>query len=161
MRLDALNAMTPGGAEEALLRCCGSRRWAREMAALRPFANAAAMFEAGDTIWRGLDAGDWRQAFAAHPRIGEPAAGWSAQEQAGASGAAVGVRARLADANREYESRFGHTFIVCASGRTADEMLSDLEQRLGNSLPAELHIAAEEQRRITRLRLERLLAEDG
>ena len=160
MRLDALNAMDHEQAEEAFLRCCGSRAWAVAMTASRPFAGIDDVLDAGDRIWQRLGPAGWREAFAAHPRIGETARGWSEQEQSRVNRADDGVRARLAAANREYEARFGQTFIICATGRTADEILAVLERRLGNDPADELTIAADEQRRITRLRIARLLADD-
>jgi OHCU decarboxylase len=136
------------------------------MAAARPFASAEAMDTTADTIWLALDRVDWLEAFAAHPKIGERRAGgagrddtkaWSQQEQAVAARASHETMRRLADANRDYEARFGYIFIVCATGRTADEMLSLLEARLRHDAAGELLIAAEEQRAITRLRLRKLL----
>jgi allantoicase len=169
MMLDALNALDEESAERELLRCCGSSRWAGAMAAARPFPNAVAMAAAADAIWSSLNPGDWLEAFAAHPKIGAGKAGraggagredtepWSQREQAGVAGAAAETMNRLADANREYEVKFGYIFIVCATGKTADEMLSLLEARLRHDAGEELPIAAEEQRKITRLRLRKLL----
>jgi len=139
------------------------------MTAARPFDSADAILETGDRVWRSLDRADWLEAFVAHPRIGDSGAGeagraggaahgdWSAGEQAGVATATSTIRQRLATANREYEARFGYIFIVCATGKSADEMLAMLEQRLKNGPDAELRIAAEEQRKITQLRLSRLL----
>lgn len=165
--LDRLNALRPGEAETAFLSCCGSSEWARRMTAARPFESEAGLAEAADRIWRGLSKSDWLEAFAAHPKIGSPAAGghgkaraWSREEQRGAQEASPETLASLAAANREYEARFGHIFIVCASGRTADEMFALLQERLGNEPDEELSLAAEEQRKITRLRLEKLLASE-
>jgi OHCU decarboxylase len=133
-------------------------RWAGTMTAARPFASIEGMTATADAIWASLSAADWLDAFRAHPRIGERGGGrWSAEEQAEASSAAPAVRERLAAANREYEARFGYIFIVCAAGKRADEILSVLELRLTNAADAELLLAAEEQRRITRLRLAKLL----
>jgi 2-oxo-4-hydroxy-4-carboxy-5-ureidoimidazoline decarboxylase len=145
------------------------------MAERRPFVSAAAAAAAADEVWWSLRSDDWREAFAAHPRIGEASgtrtrervegAGdsnegvdrWAATEQSGVNAASGEVRKRLADGNAEYEARFGYIFIVCATGRSAADMLADLERRLANSPAHELRIAAEEQRNITRLRLEKLL----
>jgi len=130
------------------------------MAAARPFASEKAMGTTADVIWSWLAPADWLEAFSAHPRIGaSPAAGpsWSAQEQAGASAAPAPVKDRLAQLNREYEARFGYIFIVCATGRSADEMMTILERRLHNHPDDELRVAADEQRLITRLRLAKLL----
>ena len=123
----------------------------------RPFVDAAAMMAAGDAIWTALTPADRLEAFAAHPRIGETGAGWSAQEQAGVGDSADATRRRLADANREYEARFGYIFIICATGRTAGEMLDALERRLANDPGVEAGVAAEEQRKIIRLRLAKLI----
>ncbi len=178
MRLEDLNALGAEAAERKLLRCCGSLQWATMMVAARPFESAEAMTATGDAIWARLDPADWIEAFAAHPRIGERGAGttdragemgragearradrenWSQQEQAGIAAAAEDVRTRLAAANREYHARFGYIFIVCATGKTAEEMLEILERRLKNAPESELRVAAEEQRKITRLRLAKLL----
>ena len=157
MRLEELNALDTPAVEQALLRCCGSSRWARLMAAARPFAHAEALNAKADAIWKSLDRADWLEAFATHPKIGETGRGWSAAEQAGMAGAADTLRQRLAEANRAYEARFGYIFIVCATRRSADEMLGLLERRMINPPDAELAVAAEEQRKITRLRLAKLL----
>ncbi|HLL46695.1 MAG TPA: 2-oxo-4-hydroxy-4-carboxy-5-ureidoimidazoline decarboxylase, partial [Longimicrobiaceae bacterium] len=157
----------PADAERELLACCGSRRWAGRVAAARPFPDAAALLDRADAVWGELDEADWREAFRAHPRIGEREAeagqtwrerAWSAGEQAGMDTAAEATRRALAEGNRAYEERFGFIYIVCATGRTADELLALLRERLANDPAAEIRAAAEEQRRITRLRLEKLLA---
>lgn len=165
MTVGRLNALPQREAEEALLACCGSAEWARRLAAARPFADEEDLATASDRIWRGLSKADWLEAFAAHPRIGAsasagpaPAREWSRQEQRGAEAAPAETREALARANRDYEARFGHIFIVCASSRSADEMLSIARRRLGNDPDAELAVAAEEQRKITRLRLAKLFA---
>ena len=165
MSITALNAMSPADARAALLRCCGSRRWADAMLARRPFASMADLLAAADAVWAGLDRADWLEAFAAHPRIGDldglrkkfaATADWSAGEQAGVAGAGEEVLRALAEGNRRYEERFGHIFIVCASGKTAGELLEQLEARLSHEPDRELAIAAAEQAKITRLRLERI-----
>ena len=169
MRLADLNALDEGAAAAALLRCCGSSRWAWQMVAARPFADAGAMGATADELWWALDRADWLEAFAAHPRIGARAAGagqagaagqtanWSDEEQRGVADAGDETRRRLAEANREYEARFGYIFIVCATGRTASEMLALLDSRLRHDAGDELRVAAEEQRRITQLRLRKLV----
>jgi 2-oxo-4-hydroxy-4-carboxy-5-ureidoimidazoline decarboxylase len=145
-------------AEGALMRCCGSHRWAHLMAAERPFANLAVMTAIAQRLWWSLAAADWLEAFAAHPRIGERATGaWSAQEQARAMDSGDAPRARLVTGNRAYEERFGYTFIVCATDKSAEEILAVLEQRLRNEPADELQIAADEQRKITELRLRKLI----
>ena len=169
MRLADLNALDEGAAVGAFLRCCESTRWAREMAAARPFESVETMARTADARWAALAPADWLEAFAAHPRIGETRvgqaggaerAGWAQAEQAGVADAAEQTKRRLADANRDYEARFGYIFIVCATGKTADEMLALLEGRLRHDAGEELGIAAEEQRKITRLRLNKLLEQE-
>jgi 2-oxo-4-hydroxy-4-carboxy-5-ureidoimidazoline decarboxylase len=155
--LAAINAMAEEEAGAAMLACCGSKRWARRMAERRPFSSEADLFADAGRIWGELSERDWLEAFAAHPKIGERASGQAAAEQAGARGASPETLAALARANREYEERFGYIFIVCASGRSAEEMLDLCRQRLHNAPAEELKVAAEEQRRITRLRLEKWL----
>jgi OHCU decarboxylase len=155
-----LNEMEPGACADAFRLCCGSDAWVRSMVAARPFANRNDLLQKSDHIWQSLQRGDLLQAFAAHPQIGSRAAqGWAAGEQAGARDADSSVSTRLAALNREYESRFGYIFIVCATGKSAAEMLELFEPRLENEPGTELQVAAEEQRKITRLRLEKLLTE--
>jgi OHCU decarboxylase len=171
-RLDWLNELPRADAEGLLLSCCGSREWARRLSEERPFGSAEDLAEASDRIWRSLPKADWREAFGAHPRIGEKGTGsfdqkrglspfWSREEQAGTATASTETLANLAEANREYEERFGHIFIVCASGKSAAEMLALAQSRLHNDSQTELEIAAEEQRKITRLRLAKLLEAEG
>ncbi|MDP8978283.1 MAG: 2-oxo-4-hydroxy-4-carboxy-5-ureidoimidazoline decarboxylase, partial [Actinomycetota bacterium] len=153
-----LNTLPRGQAESRLLGCCASRRWAAGVAGRRPFGDLAGLEQAADAVWWDLDFQDWLEAFAAHPRIGDRTAGGrSASEQAGAHDADEATLAALAEANRAYEQRFGHVFLVCATGKGAGEMLDELRRRLGNGPETELRVAAEEQRRITRLRLGALL----
>ena len=162
MTLRELNAIDADAAAREFQRCCGSTRWTARMAAARPFRDLDDLLARSDATWRALAADDWLEAFAAHPRIGQQGgSAWSAQEQAGADGAAADVRNRLAAANRDYEARFGYIFIVCATGKSADEMLAALEARLHNEPPRELRIAADEQRKITRLRLAKLVDAHG
>jgi OHCU decarboxylase len=159
--LDRFNRLSDEEAAAQLLAVCHSRRWAKEVAASRPYADLAALQRAADEVWLGLGPEDWLEAFAAHPRIGEAggaSADWSRQEQAGVGGA-TDVKERLARGNADYEARFGHVFLISAAGRDATEILAALTERLGNDPATELRVAAEEHRRITRLRLERLMAE--
>src|SRR5215470_10686126 len=139
MRLDDLNAVDDAAAARELLRCCGSTRWAARMAAARPFHDPKALAELADRIWWDLDELDWREAFAAHPKIGGAAtSAWSAREQSGIGGASLDVIGQLAAANRDYEARFGYIFIICATGKSAAEMLAALELRLGHAPDREL-----------------------
>lgn len=164
--LAELNERPAEEAQRLLLECCGSRRWARAMAAGRPFRDAESLHAAADAVWTTLGEEDWLEAFAAHPRIGKRAsaagarqrhARWSEQEQSGTAAAAPGVLDALAEANRSYEERFGHVFLICATGRSAEEMLAALRTRMEHDAATELRVAAEEQRRIMHLRLEKLL----
>ena len=156
--LARFNALPAGEAAARLLPCCGSWTWACEMSRSRPFQSRADLQEKSDQIWWSLGGKDWREAFAAHPRIGENGSRWSEQEQAGARGVDAETLAALVEANRVYESRFDHIFIVYATGKSAAEMLDLLRARLDNDPETELRIAAEEQRKITNLRLEKLFS---
>ena len=162
-RLDAEDAEE---AERELLECCGSRTWARAVVSRRPFADAGALRLAVERAFDELDAEDWEEALAAHPRLGAGAgsgrqsarsARWSAGEQAGL-GPDEATRARLADGNRRYQAKFGRAFVLRAAGRTAGEVLAELERRLALDPAAELAEAADQQREITRLRIDRMLA---
>jgi OHCU decarboxylase len=161
MRLEELNALTDDEVIYKLLQCCGSSKWARAMTAGRPFATIHDVYAAADNISRDLERPDWLEAFRAHPPIGESDGSrtreWSRVEQAGALAAGDDVRRRLAARNRDYAARFGYIFIICATGKTAGEMLAALEERLGHDAARELQVAAAEQQKITRLRLAKLL----
>jgi 2-oxo-4-hydroxy-4-carboxy-5-ureidoimidazoline decarboxylase len=156
--LARLNGLGADAAAAELLACCGSTAWARALAACLPLASEEALFAQAERLWWDLPPEDWRQAFAAHPRIGERGTSWSEAEQAGARAAAAPLLAELAAAQRAYEARFGHVFLICATGKSAGEMLAALHARLGHEPEEELRIAAAEQAKITRLRLSRLLA---
>jgi OHCU decarboxylase len=160
-----LNSLTEEEAVTALLKCCGSVKWAQRVAAERPFENMHELLLTADHVWWSLDSPDWLEAFDAHPKIGErkaaassDASRWSQEEQHEASRASVETLDELTRANHDYERRFGYIFIVCATGKSADEMLTLLHERMHNEPDTELRIAAEEQRRITHLRLEKLLS---
>ncbi|HJU02132.1 MAG TPA: 2-oxo-4-hydroxy-4-carboxy-5-ureidoimidazoline decarboxylase [Actinomycetes bacterium] len=160
--LERFNQLPEAEAVDGLLAVCHSRRWAERVTAGRPYADLDALQAAADQVWMELEPSDWLEAFEAHPRIGQSggrSAEWSRQEQAGVGGAGAEVRARLAKGNAEYERRFGHVFLIAAAGRDAPEILAALEQRLGNDPGTELRVAAGEHRRITRLRLEKLVGE--
>ena len=158
-----LNSLPDAQAQELLASCCGARAWVDRMAAGRPYAGLDALLDAGDRAVAELDRDGLAEALAAHPRIGQRAAGasteaaWSRQEQAAVGGAAGEVQAALAEGNRAYEERFGHVFLIRADGRSAGEILAALRERLGNDPDTEWREVAEELRQITRLRLERLL----
>jgi 2-oxo-4-hydroxy-4-carboxy-5-ureidoimidazoline decarboxylase len=164
--LEHWNRLCPEDAEKEILPCCGSGAWARALANRRPLENEDLLLAASDQIWRALCPSDWLEAFSQHPRIGERSVGpaasrrsaaWSDEEQQTVGTAVESVREALAEANREYERRFGRIFIVCASGKLAPEMLDILRRRLHNDEATELEEAAEEQRKITHLRLKKWL----
>lgn len=164
--LDEFNALPREEAEGELMKCCGSRRWAQDVAAARPFVDEDQLLDAADLSWWSLEETDWLEAFSHHPQIGETkserpqtaeASRWSEEEQSGTRGADAEVARSLASANRAYLQKFGYIFIVCATGKSSSDMLALLQQRLPNDPATELRIAAEEQRRITHLRLRRLL----
>jgi allantoicase len=161
-----LNSLDPAAARAELLNCCGSTKWADAISKSAPFASAQKLIDKAEAAFASLQKDDWLEAFRSHPRLGEKkssteissqAKSWSENEQAGIAGAQGEVMAELAAANRAYEDRFGHIFIVCATGKSSAEILSMLRQRMSNSPDAEIRVAAEEQRKITRLRLEKLL----
>jgi 2-oxo-4-hydroxy-4-carboxy-5-ureidoimidazoline decarboxylase len=162
--LASWNDLDASTAAEAILPCNGSGSWAAGVVALRPFHSPEALFAASDRIWRALPASDWQQAFDSHPRIGERHAKaatsqslqWSSGEQSSAQ-LTTDTQTALADANAAYEQKFGRIFIVCASGKTAAEMLAILRTRLTNDPQTELLEAAEQQRQITQLRLHKWL----
>jgi 2-oxo-4-hydroxy-4-carboxy-5-ureidoimidazoline decarboxylase len=161
-----LNALPAGEAERELLDCCASRAWAAALVGARPYPDRAALLDASDEVLSALPWEHVEQALAAHPRIGERAAGgdraaaWSRGEQAGTALAGADVRAALAEGNEQYERRFGHVYLVCATGRTAEELLRILRGRLGNDPATERQVVRDELAAITRLRLEKWLAEE-
>lgn len=164
--LEKLNNTSQETAESAFLSCCGSRRWAQKMAESRPFADVSTLLNQAEKIWQNLTPQDWLEAFAAHPKIGArksvpqataQSAEWSRSEQSGTQTATDSARVQLEEANRLYEEKFGFIFIVCATGKSAEEMLELCLERIPNADDAELRIAAQEQRKITEIRLKKLL----
>jgi 2-oxo-4-hydroxy-4-carboxy-5-ureidoimidazoline decarboxylase len=160
------NATTLGAAATQILPCCGSQAWALKMAARRPFTDEASLAAASDETWCDLTESDWLEAFRSHPRIGESSepsssaersVAWSVQEQKSAEHTDEAVKIALAEGNREYEQKFGRIFIVCATGKSAPEILNILRRRLQNDATTELQEAAEEQRQIMQIRLRKWL----
>jgi OHCU decarboxylase len=127
------------------------------MTARRPFRTGADLARVADEVWWSLEGADWLEAFSHHPRIGERSGGWARDEQSGARAASAATIKELATLNRQYERKFGHVFLIFATGKSADEMLAELRLRLNNDPAPELRLAAGEQAKITRLRLEKLL----
>jgi len=165
--LAAWNAAEKAAALEAMLACCGAHRWAEAMVGLRPINSVEQLSEAADRVWSTMEEADWMEAFACHPRIGErkaahtsaQSAAWSRQEQSSMDAAKERVLAELAEGNAQYEGRYGFTYIVCATGKSAEEMLAILKRRLNSDRGAELREAAEQQRQIMQIRLGKWLIE--
>ena len=166
--LDELNRMPKETVSSELARCCGAVRWVAGVLERGPWLNEDALYRAAEEVWEAMDRTDVLEAFSHHPRIGADlkelrvkfatTASWSGGEQAGASDADEQTLIALQDGNRAYEERFGYIFIVCATGKSAEEMLALLNARLGNQPADELAIASGEQAKITRIRLEKLLS---
>jgi 2-oxo-4-hydroxy-4-carboxy-5-ureidoimidazoline decarboxylase len=153
-----LDTMPADSAAELLTTCCGSKRWVTRMLARRPFGSRDELTSSGETIWQELTPADWIEAFGHHPRIGaRDAQGLAREEQSAMTAATATTRAALAELNREYEQRFGYIYIVCATGRSADQLFTIAQSRLLNPPGVELATAALEQQKITRLRLEKLV----
>jgi 2-oxo-4-hydroxy-4-carboxy-5-ureidoimidazoline decarboxylase len=163
------NALDHDAAVREILPCNGSQSWAATLASRRPFPDSAALVTAAGEIWLSLPEADWQEAFDSHPRIGqrhaqshatEQSLQWSSQEQRSALSEDESAKLALEEANFRYEQKFGRIFIVCASGKTASEILSILDRRMQNDAATELHEAAGQQRQITHLRLQRWLESD-
>lgn len=168
MTVAEFDALPDAEARERLTACCAAVAWVAAMLAARPCRDRDALLAAADRAWAALSQAQLGAAIAHHPRLGESHAAasltarerqWSEHEQAAARAAGDDARAALAEGNAEYEQRFGHTFILCASGRSAEDMLAALRARLHNEPEAERAITAEELRKITLLRVEKLLAD--
>jgi 2-oxo-4-hydroxy-4-carboxy-5-ureidoimidazoline decarboxylase len=161
-----LNGLAPEAASAALRRCCGAERWVTSMCGRRPFGSTDELLGAADQEWQKLEREDYLEAFAQHPQIGEDlpslrqrfgaTLGLASQEQASVAAANEASLLGLREGNREYLSRFGFIFIVCATGKSAEQMLAALTTRLAHDSDTELRIAAAEQAKITRLRLQGL-----
>ncbi len=166
MTLEELNRLPADEARAQFARCCGCEAWVEGMVARRPFLSTMKLLDIAHDSFMGLAAADWREAFTHHPRIGDVAslerrfattADLAGREQAAVAAASHATLEALAEGNRAYEEKFGYIFIVFASGRSAEEMLGMLRQRMSNDPETELAIAAKEQSKIMRLRLEKLL----
>src|SRR5579859_4022486 len=160
MGLEHFNSQSREAAETQLYSCFAHHGWASRVAAGRPYPDRGALMASAESAWSNLGRSDWLEAFAAHPRIGERggrAPTTSEREQSRVMSASHETLAAIADENRRYEERFGHVFLIAASERSADEILQSLRHRMANDPGTELSVAAEEQRKITRLRLDKLL----
>lgn len=167
-RLARWNTLPPEEAAWEILPCCGSRAWAHKISDLRPFEDVDSLLATSDRIWRELPVADWTEAFQSHPRIGETRSGdetsvrsaqWSKQEQNHIAAESDSVKLALANGNRQYERKFGRIFIICATGKSASEILQHLKRRLGNDDATESREATEQQRQIIHIRVKKWLTE--
>jgi len=165
MNLERLNKLNEKSAREELLRCCGAKAWVDQMIAKRPFETPAELLKVAEEIWFNLEKKDWLEAFSAHPKIGDlnslkkkfaNTEKWASGEQAGVEAASEEALKALSEANAAYEKKFGFIFIVCATGKSAGQMLIGLSERFTNDAETEIVTAAKEQKKITKLRLEKL-----
>lgn len=164
--LAELNQLPATGAEAHFLKCCGSHAWARAMAAARPYRDVQSVHEKSADVWRSLSVNDRLEAFTAHPKIGDVNSlrakyantkAWASGEQSGVQGADEAVLQGLAAGNAAYETKFGFIFIVCATGKSAAEMLALLQARLPNTREQEIQNAGDEQLKITSIRINKWL----
>ena len=166
MTLHEFNILPKDQLKEELIKCCGSPAWVKKMMPFVPAEDLVELLEDAEEQWWLCTEADWIEAFAQHPKIGdleslqkkfEDTAEWAAGEQSGVNTASPGTIKALAEANKSYEEKFGYIFIVCATGKSAEEMLGMLQSRLQNPPEEEIKIAADEQNKITKLRIEKLL----
>jgi 2-oxo-4-hydroxy-4-carboxy-5-ureidoimidazoline decarboxylase len=161
--LREFNGLPADAARPALMNCCPSSRWVGALQAGRPYDSVASLLRHSDESVAGLTPDDLRDALSGHPRIGEQADGgntrWSREEQAGVAGVAGATRRALADGNAAYEQRFGHIYLVCATGKPADKLLALLQERLTNDRDTEWRVVRSELRKINRIRLRKLIGE--
>ncbi|HEX6286132.1 MAG TPA: 2-oxo-4-hydroxy-4-carboxy-5-ureidoimidazoline decarboxylase, partial [Acidimicrobiia bacterium] len=161
LRLRYLNSLFEEAARGFFFTTCVAKAWVEDMVAGRPYANIDEVLRRAATVFDTLSEDDWLQAFAGHPRIGERGGETENREQAGTASASREVLRELVDVNRRYEEKFGFTYIVYATGKTASEMLSIAKNRLDNDRSAEIAMAAAEQRKITETRLRRMLCQEA
>ncbi|MGY4979076.1 2-oxo-4-hydroxy-4-carboxy-5-ureidoimidazoline decarboxylase [Streptomyces sp. 900105755] len=161
--LARFNDLEEPAALAALHEACASTAWARRLLAARPYATPEALYSASDAAMAGLSAADLTEAMAGHPPIGRPRPGdpTSAREQSGMAGAADGLKAEMLELNLAYQERFGHVFLICATGRTGEEMRDAAKERIGNPPEREREIVRTELGKINRIRLARLVEEDA
>jgi len=173
-QVSLLNQLSEDDFRASMLLCCGSTLWVQRMFSQRPFASTLHLSACADWCWWTLPESEWREAFLAHPRIGgnieslrekfkgsgasAPSPSWEGEEQSGTKHADEAVLRGLADGNEEYEGRFGHVFLICATGKSADEMLEALRARRHNTPQQELLIAAGEQAKIAQLRIAKIIS---
>ncbi|MFF5183197.1 2-oxo-4-hydroxy-4-carboxy-5-ureidoimidazoline decarboxylase [Streptomyces sp. NPDC000345] len=160
--LARFNQLEESAARAALLDACASTTWANRLLAARPYATADELYTAGDAALAGLSEADLDEAVAGHPPIGRPRPGdpVSAREQRGMAGAPEELRAEMLELNLAYQEKFGHVFLICATGRTGEQMRDAVKERLGNAPEREREIVRTELGKINRIRLARLVEED-
>jgi 2-oxo-4-hydroxy-4-carboxy-5-ureidoimidazoline decarboxylase len=166
MTLHQLNTLPKQQLKEELRKCCGSSAWVNKMLPFFPVDDLVELLEDAEEQWYKCSEQDWKEAFSHHPKIGDieslkknfgSTEIWAKDEQSGVNTASQKTIEALAAGNAEYEKKFGYIFIVCASGKSAEEMLAILQSRLNNSPEEEIQVAADEQNMITKLRIEKLL----
>tara|TARA_Y100001001_G_scaffold57289_1_gene54195 strand:+ start:417 stop:920 length:504 start_codon:yes stop_codon:yes gene_type:complete len=164
--IEALNTLTPSEANKQFELCCGASNWVEKMNQNRPFHDKNEVYQQAESIWFSLSSEDWLEAFTHHPKIGDidslrkkfhNTKSISKNEQSGVNDAEKSTLNNLAKSNQLYEDKFGFIFIVCATGKSADEMLALIKMRLNKNAETEMQNAAKEQNKITQLRLEKLL----
>lgn len=167
MTLQEFNKSKTDEARMAFSKCCGAHNWVDRMVALQPFKTVESLLSTSESVWNKCNEADWLEAFTHHPKIGDVSSleakyndtkDWASDEQKSVDSASKEIILKLSDLNAVYEEKFGFIFIVCASGKSAGEMLELLESRLGNTYDEELKIAMVEQHKITVLRLKKLLS---
>lgn len=162
--IERLNGLPRRALIQELLLVCHSPRWAERVTDARPYIDDQQLLDEADHVWLELEPADWLEALHGHPRIGEDGGSsreFSTAEQSGMADADGAVRTAIAEGNRVYEARFGHVFLISAAGRSPQDILGNLQARLKNGATLEVQIAAQEHRRITRLRLQKLLTSPG
>jgi 2-oxo-4-hydroxy-4-carboxy-5-ureidoimidazoline decarboxylase len=166
MTIKELNHLPEEQLKEELFKCCGSTAWVKKMLSVFPVEDYIDLMEDAEEKWYECSETDWKEAFTHHPKIGDvdslkqkfaSTAQWASGEQAGVNSASDEILKRLAEGNRQYEEKFGYIFIVCATGKRADEMLEILQSRMPNDTKREIEVAADQQMQITKIRLSKLL----
>ena len=166
MKIEHLNKLPRPELHQELFTCCSSMAWVENFAKKRPFKDISHLMSEAENVWNSLGERDWLEAFAGHPQIGDistlekkyaATSDWASSEQSGVGSASKETLLELSDFNKKYLKKFGFIFIVCATGKSAQEMLDLLKARIDNEREIELKIAAAEQYKITKIRLEKLI----
>jgi 2-oxo-4-hydroxy-4-carboxy-5-ureidoimidazoline decarboxylase len=166
MTIQELNHLPQEQLKQELFRCCGSTAWVNKMVTAFPVEDYVDLMEDAEEKWYQCTESDWKEAFTHHPRIGDidslqkkfaSTSNWASGEQSGVATASDEILKSLAESNQQYEQKFGYIFIVCATGKRADEMLEILQSRIINNPAKEIEVAADQQLQITKIRLSKLL----